>query len=132
MTFAEAVSSLEATESKERALMVAYDILTTKYYGNRLKTFTRLFDLFRTDADSLWAQNGFLHCTNLNILLRELLIHSGKFTDEDIQKKWTQIRYLSPHQYVRVRVGSEKWINVDVWAKTYGTKFGDYAHGFKK
>jgi hypothetical protein len=47
-----------------------------------------------------------------------------------VHLKWTQIWYISPHQYLQIRVDNNEWINVDVWANVYDIKFGDYAHGF--
>jgi len=70
-----------------------------------------------------------MHCTNINRILKSLLIGSGLFREEDIRIKWTLIWYVSPHQHVQVRIG-DRWINVDIWAHAYGIEFGDYTHGF--
>lgn len=59
-----------------------------------------------------------------------LLMKSGHFTDDDIETRWTLLWFVSPHQYLRVRLDNEQWANVDVWANVYGIPFGDYAHGF--
>lgn len=39
---------------------------------------------------------------------RTLLIESEHFTKEDIQIKWSLIWYISPHQYIKVKVDN-KW-----------------------
>jgi len=123
------VARLARCKSQAEVLHEAYNLLTRKYRGYRLKTITHLFALFDVDVHHLWAKRGFLHCTHLNYLLKILLVCSGKFAENDVQLKWTQIYFHSPHQYVRVRLGG-KWVCVDVWGNAYGIPFGSYAHGF--
>lgn len=106
-----------------------YSILVAKYQGYRIKTYTKLFDVFKRDIGTLWSKNGFLHCTNINYVMRTLLIKSDFFTEDDIHLRWTRIWYISPHQYLQIEV-DDKWINVDIWAYAHGIKFGDNAHGF--
>lgn len=124
------IGSLRKSRSKEACLKSAYDILTKKYYGSRIMTYTRFFDLFSWNDDKLWKKSGFLHCTNINYLMRILLVKSGFFKDDDIKLKLTLLWYISPHQYLNIRINGKKSINVDVWGKRYGIKFGEYAHGF--
>lgn len=123
------IDEIKKSSNKEEYLKRSYEILAAKYHGDRIKTYTRLFDVFQRDIGSLWNKNGFLHCTSINYVMRALLIKSGFFTDDDIRLKWTQIWYISPHQYLQIKVNG-KWINADVWANAYGIKFGDNAHGF--
>ena len=123
------VNELKQSPNQEACLRKAYNILITKYRGVRVKTYTRLFEAFTRDLGKLWRKNGFLHCTNINYVLRALLITSGWFKEADIRLVWTQIWLISPHQYLQVKVG-EQWINIDIWAYVYGIKFGDNAHGF--
>ncbi|EKD29428.1 MAG: hypothetical protein ACD_78C00417G0006 [uncultured bacterium (gcode 4)] len=123
------VDGLKKSKNQEECLKKTYDILNTKYRGYRVKTYTRLFELFITDIIKLWSRNGFLHCTNINYVMRILLLKSGRFQESDIRLKWTLIWYVSPHQYLQVRVNG-KWIDVDIWAHAYGIQFGDHAHGF--
>jgi hypothetical protein len=124
----EVVAELKATTSQEECLRRAYDILANKYHGGHGKTYTRIWRLWPQAPEKLWTTSGFLHCTNFNKLLRTLLLGSGKFSAEDVRTRWTLIA-ISPHQYSRVRIG-DRWINVDVWANTFGIRLGDYAHGF--
>jgi hypothetical protein len=123
------IDGLRQSPSQEDYLKNAYAILTQKYHGERVQTYLRLFDIFKHDSETLWNTNGFLHCTNLNYLMRILLVKSGFFTEADIRLKWTLIWYVSPHQYMQIRV-SDTWINVDLWAYAYGIGFDDNAHGF--
>jgi hypothetical protein len=124
------IAALQQLSSQQAVLQKSYDVLTSKYRGYRLKTITRLWELFMVDVDALWARHGFLHCTSSNYLLKILLVKSGKFSESDITFRWTLIYYWSPHQYVRVRIG-EEWTDIDLWGKAYGIPFGKHAHGLK-
>ncbi len=126
----EVVLELKKSNTKAECLKKAYDILITKYRGHRLKTYTKFFRLFIHDIELLWNESGFMHCTNINYVLRTLLIKSGHFTEDDIRIKWTTVWYMSPHQYLRIKTG-DKYVNVDVWGYVYGIKYGDYAYGYK-
>ncbi len=122
------VHRLKKSKSKEDCLRNAYDILSKKYTGCSI--FIRFFDLFVTDLDKLWQKDGGLHCTNLNYLLRVLLIKSGFFNEEDIKLKLTLIGYVSIHQYLKIRIKKNKFVNVDMWGASHGVKLGYYAYGF--
>lgn len=124
------IDILRATKSKSECLRACYDFMNTKYRGSRIKTITRLFELPEANLDTLWAKNGFLHCTTLNYLMQVCLIKSGHFTAADISFHWTHVNYLSPHQYLKVRVAKDTLVDVDIWGSVYGVKFGDHAHGF--
>lgn len=124
--------ALELSKSKnqDQCLKKAYDFLTKKYRGYKFKTYTKFFDVFINSVDTLWGKNGFLHCHNLNYLLRILLVASGFFENKDIHNKWTLVWYISPHQYLTVNLKNGKTINIDLWAHAYNIPFGGYAHGF--
>jgi hypothetical protein len=124
------IETLRRAGSQEECLRMAYDILTAKYYGDRLKTVLRFPELFPSSPEALWQRSGFLHCTNFNRLLKILLVQSSHFAATDIRFRWTLIWYVSPHQYVRVRMNDGHIIPIDAWANRYGIQFGDYTHGF--
>ena len=123
------INEIKMSPSKEGCLKTVYEILTTKYHGSRVDTYLKFLNIFTHDIKTLWNTNGFMHCTNINYLMKILLIKSGMFEDNDIRLRWTLVWYVSPHQYIQVKVNSA-WINIDIWASSYGIKFGDYAHGF--
>ena len=60
--------------------------------------------------------------------------------EKDIVPKYSLTYYTSPHQYLQVRIGkmkeidleNDKFVNVDIWGAANGIKFGDYANGFFK
>jgi len=122
------VNKLKKAKSKGDCLRKAYDFLSKKYYGCSIVT--KFFDLFVTDLDKLWKKNE-THCTNLNYLLRVLLIKSGFFKEEDIKPKITAIGHISIHQYLKVRINDNKFVNVDLWGASHKVKLGSYAHGFR-
>ena len=124
------IADLQRQQSPETCLRMAYDALTERFYGNRMRTILRLWELYPRSISKIWAKPGFLHCTNFNRLLKTLLVASGHFREADMHTRWTLLWYISPHQYLRVRVGGRKWMSVDAWAKVYGIPFGDHAHGW--
>ncbi|MCX6762092.1 MAG: hypothetical protein NTY33_04635 [Candidatus Moranbacteria bacterium] len=121
------ILELKKSRDQKECLEKVYALLTAKYHGERLKTYTKLFQLFRKDIFWLWNRIGYLHCTNINYVARILLVKSGFFEESDICLKWTLVWYVSPHQYLEVEVG-DQWIVVDIWANAFGIEFGDYAH----
>lgn len=121
------INQLKKSKNKEDCLRKAYNFLSKKYIGCHI--YERLFDLFVTDLNKLWSKNGGAHCTNLNYLLRVLLVKSRVLKDKDIELKLTWI-YIAPHQYLKIRLGKTKFVNVDAWGAKHGIKFGDYARSF--
>lgn len=130
MSLSEAVQSVAQAVSQEDALRRAYDILTSRYHGERMKTGLLFWRLFEQSPERLWSRTGFLHCTKLNQLLGYLLVQSSWFKPEDVIPRWTFIWFVSPHQYTLVRLHTGTATYVDVWGAAYGIPFGDYAHGF--
>jgi len=110
-TMQDVVYELKKSKNNEEYLRKAYDILTKKYRGYHIRTYLRIFDLFISDVDKLWAKSGFLHCNHMNYLLRILLVKSGFFND--IRLKWTLVWYISPHQYLKINLG-KKEIDIDI------------------
>jgi len=124
------VEEIRKLPNREDCLEKVYQILTSKYHGNKIKTYSRFFEIFSNGIGDLWSRTGFIHCTNVNLLAKNMLVSSGHFKNKDIQFRWTLIYWISPHQYMRVRISDDEYVNVDIWAKVYGIEFGDYAHGF--
>lgn len=131
MTFQEAVSQVAQASNQDEAIRRTYDILTARYHGERLKTYTRIWRLLENDLQQLWSRQGFLHCTKINKLLGRLLIESGWVQSEDIQFCWTLTWFISPHQYVRIKKTDGSILCLDIWGAAYGIPFGEYAHGFR-
>lgn len=130
MRLQEAVQRVREASDQKNAVRRAYDILTSRYRGDRAKTYALFWRLFENDVERLWSRTGFLHCTKLNRLLRYLLVESGWVETDDIELRWTLTWFISPHQYVQIRKSDGVLLRLDVWAANYGTPYGDYAHGF--
>lgn len=125
------VAEMTGMSDQETALRFAYEALSQKYRGYRLLTFLRLDRLCITSIEALWNIRGFLHCHHINYLLRTLLLASGQFQPNDIEARWTQIWFISPHQYLVVTLESGTKVEVDLWARAYSIPFGTHAHGFE-
>jgi hypothetical protein len=130
LSLAEAVAFVKAAKGRQDSLRRAYDLMTERYYGERLRMLRECRTWFANDPAKNWRKRGFLHCTNMNALLRYLLLESGRFSPEDVTFRWTLIWYCSPHQYARVRCDG-KWVDVDLWAHAYGVTLGKHAHGLR-
>jgi len=126
-----AIETLKKCKNKKECLTKAYVIVTNRYHGHRLTTYTRGYRLFYTNIDWLWKNKGFLHCNHMNFILRILLVKSGHFKESEIQLKWTVVWYVTPHQYLRIKM-NDGFIYIDPWGFDHDVPFGCYAFGFKK
>ena len=123
------LKELEGITDQKQYLRKAYDKVTSSYKGGRINTFSRVWELFSSGIDDLINRTGFMHCTNQNYVLTNILIKSGLFDDSDINLKWTNIWVCTPHQYLEIKVGKSKTY-VDCWARHYGIPFGSFARRF--
>jgi len=123
------LKKLRRASTKEQALREAYRAITTRFHGKRFVTLWDALKYSGKDQQQLWASPGHLDCVNQNKLLEFLLVQSGKFSNSDIQRQWTLYWGISPHQYLKVNVGSHM-VNVDAWSSFYGIKLGDYGRFF--
>lgn len=126
----ELVEKLKQSKDKQECLMNAYKELSRKYRGYRLKVVYRFFELFMSDLNRIWKKDGFLHCVTFNYLLMIVLVKSGFFNLKDISLKWSRYCYLTPHQYLQIRLDNDQAINIDLWGKAYGVDYGRYVQGF--
>lgn len=115
------------SKSSYEFLQKAYDFLGTKYHAERLNTFLKFYGLF-DNLDEVWNKNGFLHCTQMNYLMRIFLVRGGFFKDEDIKIKHTLANFII-HQYLMVRADG-KWIDADAGEKVRGMEIGNHLWGF--
>jgi len=120
------VSEVKKTNSKREALRKAHKIVTSKYHGDVIPTYTKFHRLFGWDAKSIWKEHGYLHCTKQNYLLRLLLVKSEWFEESDVKQKKMLLCGLSPHQYLQIKVDGA-WVDVDCWADVYKVPIGKHA-----
>ena len=124
------VAKIKRCRSRRQCVRIAYDAVTNRFRGYKFWTYIYFWLVFVHDPKLLWKRKGKkVICTNLNWLVRVLLVNSGRFKNKDIKSKWTMIACSSLHQYLRIRDG-KSYINVDPWGRIYGVSFGNYAHGF--
>lgn len=128
-TFEKIIEHLRTRSDKEEALKEAYKIVSTRFKSSRWKLIVRVSRAFMKNPDKMWAKK-FLYCYQDNYLLRLLLVKSGWFKDEDIKLKYSFVYYLIPHQYLKVKIKDNQYMNVDPWGRDYGIKLGDYLYGF--
>lgn len=126
----EATEKIKNKKTPEAALKKAYELIIDRYDGRRFSTFFRLPSLLSRGANDLWNRRGFMHCTNQNYLLYTMLIHSGHFKETDIQPRWSLYWWISPHQYLKIRLSSKEYLFADPWSAKFGIALGDYSHGF--
>ncbi len=122
------VKRLSKTKSKLECLKKAYKIIDKNFYGKSINFFLKFPRVFISDVSKLWdyrfgVGDGYLHCNQLNFLLRTLLIKSGKFKDKDIILVDHIRKIIGIHQYLIVKINS-KSITIDVYFSRLGTPFG--------
>lgn len=88
--------------------------------------------MYKCNIKGIAKEKGFMHCTKLNYLLRFILVKSSKFKDEEIEQKLSWCGFIFPHQYLKIKIGKNKSVYVDLWGKRYGTKFGSYVKNVPK
>lgn len=116
-------SKIEELDRKSKTNLIylknAYEFLTIRFHGSRVKTLTRFWYAF---GDVFRFKSGFLPCTSLNYLLRIMLIKSGRFKEDDIKLIIVPFNFII-HQHLKVKV-NHYWINVDPWSRALGVPFG--------
>ncbi len=73
---------------------------------------------------------GYMHCTTMNFILRTMCLRSNYFHEDDIELKWTQTWFLSPHQYMRIRLTEDTYVEVDPWNYQFGIEYGKHGSRF--
>ena len=121
------------SNSPEEFLTLTYNYLGQKYYSKshslfrRLRTFTNFSTLF-IGLDELYERTGFMHCTQLNFLLRIFLVKSGFFKEDDIRLRHMFFDFFI-HQYAQVKTRSH-WLAIDIFDYSNGLKIGKHLKTF--
>lgn len=108
-------------------LELVYDFLGSKYRSERLNTFLKFNYLYK-DLEFIWEREGYIPCTQNNLLMRIFLVRSKFFRDEDIRIKHVFVNFVI-HQYLQVKL-DDKWIDVDVGEKQRGLPIGKHLEFF--
>ena len=128
-TIAKITDIVSKEKDKHLALRSAYNLVSEKFPGYRIRMFFRFWIIYSKDLNKLVTYN-YLFCTQVNYILRNVLVKSTWYRDEDIQLKWTLVWYIIPHQYLRIKIKENEYMNIDPWSRRLGIKFGDYLYGF--
>lgn len=115
--------------SLTKAVQIAFDYVVSNWGGSRLLLVLKFNRLFDTNLEKMVSRKGYLHCTQMNYLLRYILVRSGKVKDGHIKQKLTNSWSLSPHQYLEIKVKDEILI-LDPWNYQFGINFGSHGEWF--
>lgn len=124
-----AIETVRHARDVQHAVEVALSIITKKYRGYRFHTYILFWKSFEKDPNKLWKREGFLHCTQMNYLLRVLLIQSGWVEESDISLGYSLVWFVSIHQYLIVSIDGKR-LALDPWNYHFGCMLGSYASGF--
>jgi hypothetical protein len=115
--------------SREETVSEAYRVITTRFEAGKI-AFTKFLDVLSTGWQDVLSGIGLVTCTNQANLLAALLVRSGKFTEDNVERRWSSIWGLIPHRYLNVKLDDLKFIELDPWAAKYGLPIGDHARGW--
>ena len=102
----------ESGNNKEKFIQKSYEYITKNFRVTG--PFVDFPSLFWHKPQHMLENRNRMHCTQLNYLLRLMLVNSGMFDDKDIKQRITTTR-LCIHQYLKVKLNG-KWIDADPWA----------------
>ena len=115
------------TGTKRKVLEKALKLQYTRFYAKTMQVWVQWRIWFVSSFRELWNKGGFIHCHQHDLVLRHLLLASGRFKEEDIKIRITNYR-LNIHQYILVNVGEngkKDWIKVDAFAVGIGYDIGE-------
>lgn len=124
-----AIEHVRHASSKKDALERAFKLITKRHRGYRFRTYIFFWKILEANPNKLWQRTGFMHCTQQNFLLSVLLIKSGWFSEKDLQLGHSLVWYISPHQYLKVKI-NDTVIAADPWNYRFGVSLGHFASGF--
>jgi len=108
-------------------LKLSYEYIGDKYRSERFNTILKFHYLFK-DLNEVWRLPGYMPCTQSNCLMKIFLVRSGFFKESDIKTRHVFVNFV-PHQYLKVRIGSE-WFDIDVGEKQRGMPIGKHLKYF--
>lgn len=115
---------LSKIKDKAAVLKSAVDFVTKRYCPSGPIIFLfHLPRLFWNNPNKIIEREGFAYCHVQNLMLKTILIESGKFNEAEIK---TKINFtLVIHQYLQIKI-KDRWIDVDPWAIGKGIPFGKH------
>lgn len=124
-----AISSIKSAKTIDQAIETALILMDKKFRAQRFQTYLYFYLWFEKDPNVLWQRQGFMHCTQQNLLFRALMVKSGWLKDEQISFGYSLVWYISPHQFLVLRIKNNQ-IAIDPWNYEKGVQPGYYAVGF--
>lgn len=125
------ISEVKREKSQLAALKKAYEIITERFYGKELETFTQMSRMMLHDVNKIWNNKGLAQCCIQCYFLRVLLVRSGHFTESQI-RRIHGLSLFNIHQILTVKL-KKGWIVIDPWAKfkdiPLGRKFDGWNQG---
>lgn len=109
--------------SKKQLLNEVMEYQLKRFYSRTAVTWKYPLLLFESSPRRLWQKGGFLHCHQQSLILKELLLATGKFKQDDIKIRITTV-YIEIHQHLAVNTGKD-WIKADAFAMSCGFPFGE-------
>ena len=111
-------------------LRAAFELISKRYpVKSRIGVIRHPFSVFVKSPEKLWNMHGsYLHCHQMNLLLRIFLVKSNLFKDEHIEPHYS-ILNLFTHQYLHVKVDDDT-LFIDPWAFKFRVPFGKFAQGW--
>lgn len=103
-----------------------YNFLTKKYYGDRVGSVLAINKSFKNTVE---RESGLLPCNIFNELFSSILIDSGRFDKQDINRVVVPLNFFI-HQYLKVKINKE-WVNIDPTYSKRGVVFGERAFLFR-
>jgi len=112
-----------------QAMQAGMELLSRKYESKRFQLLLQFWKIWEKDPNKLWARTGIMHCTQLNYLLRVLLVKGNKIQDTHIELGYSLVWYVSPHQFLIVKYKGND-IALDPWNYDLGAYLNTFASGF--
>ena len=120
----EVVKKLDKIKDDERFAKGALNFLKSKYQvSGPITFFAHLHKLFWHNPNKIIERSGFSYCHVQNMMLKTILLESGRFKEEDIKMKLTFTGVI--HQYLVVKVNGG-WIEFDPWGYEKGVPYGKH------
>jgi len=125
-----AITQVSQAKSQLQAIEIASQMMRHRFKGLNFRTYFYWWRAWQINPNKLWSRTGFMHCHHQNFLLRLLLVKSGWFNNKDISFGYSAVWYVSPHQYLIVKLQNKTNLALDPWHISRGARPGEYAAGF--
>jgi hypothetical protein len=95
------------TKNKEKILRDSYNYVINHFSNERYNLVLQFLKQIYISDKQLMKKKQFAQCILQNRILIKLLIESGQFKEEDIEKKWRP--FWGIHQYLIININGKKF-----------------------